>query len=188
MLKFLCKIALKLAGWKFENRTGQVVDRCVMLGMPHTSNWDFVLARICFYMLDIPIKFTIKDSWMKFPGMKAMGAIGIDRTPKDGSTERISMTQAMTNLFNENEKLVLIVTPEGTRKRNDKWKTGFYYIALNANVPIGLGFLDYKNKIAGFGKMIYPTGDFKKDISLINDFYKDANPRFPENFALYNFD
>jgi len=89
----------------------------------------------------------------------------------------------MTDLFNSTDELVIMVTPEGTRSKSTKWKSGFYHVAMNAKVPIGLGYLDYKTKTAGVGKMIYPSGDYIKDMKEIMDFYKDITAKYPEKYS-----
>lgn len=163
------------------------INKCVMIAAPHTSNWDLVYALAAYDMMGIPMRFTLKDEFMKFPLkliFKPIGAIAIDRRPKVAGGERRSMTEAMVDLFNGRDHLNIMVTPEGTRSLNKKWKTGFYYVALNAKVPIGLGYLDYKNKVAGVGGMVYPSGDIKKDMKIIMDFYKDIQGRHPEKFSI----
>jgi 1-acyl-sn-glycerol-3-phosphate acyltransferase len=163
------------------------VKKSVMIASPHTSNWDLYYARLAFVLMRIPVRFTVKKEWLKFPFnllMKPIGAIGIDRNPKTGSTERKSMVEAMTDLFKDRDDLVVLVTPEGTRSLSTKWKSGFYYVALNAGVPITLGYLDYANKVAGVGKAVYPTGDYNKDMREIMDFYKDIKGRYPEKFSV----
>lgn len=158
-----------------------------MIAAPHTSNWDLIFARAAFSLLDIPLRFTVKKEWMRFPfrpTMLAMGAIGIDRSPKKPGDPRPSMTEAMIELFAQNKELAVMVTPEGTRSLRTKWKTGFYHVAVGANVPIGLGFLDYKNKVAGVGKMLYPSGDIDKDLREIMAFYKDIKGKHPEKFSI----
>ena len=90
---------------------------------------------------------------------------------------------AVADLFTNRDELRLMVTPEGTRAKMEKWKTGFYYIALKAKVPIALAFIDYKKRICGIDKIIYPTGDFKVDMKLIMDFYKNVSGKYPENFS-----
>lgn len=162
------------------------INKCVMIAAPHTSNWDLVYALAAYDMMGIPMRFTLKDEFMKFPLkliFKPIGAIAIDRRPKVAGGERRSMTEAMVDLFNGRDHLNIMVTPEGTRSLNTKWKTGFYYVALNAKVPIGLGYLDYKNKVAGVGGMVYPSGDIKKDMKIIMDFYKDIEGQHPEKFS-----
>jgi len=82
--------------------------------------------------------------------------------------------------FNQNERLILTIAPSGTRKKVKKWKTGFYYIAQGANVPIVLGFLDYRRKVGGLGPTIYPTGDVDADMKTIRAFYSGVTGRYPE--------
>ena len=77
-----------------------------------------------------------------------------------------------------------MITPEGTRKPNPHWRKGFYQIAMAAEVPIAIGYLDYVRKEGGIGKILYPTGDFDADIRVIKDFYRDKTGRHPEMFAL----
>ena len=123
---------------------------------------------------------------MKFPYsilMKPLGGIGIDRSVKTTGAERISHTDAMINLYNQHEDLIIVFTPEGTRNRVEKWKTGFYHVAVGAGIPICLAYADYKKKIAGIAKVIYPA-DFEKDMKEIMDFYKTIQPKFPANFSV----
>lgn len=187
MGKLISKLIFFIFGWTLDDKLKADFTRCVMIASPHTSNWDLVFARAAFYLMEIPIRFTVKDSWTKFPlnlFMNPMGAIGIDRSPRKPGEERLSMTEAMVDLFEKNKKLVVMVTPEGTRSLRTKWKTGFYHVAAGAKVPIALGYLDYKNKVAGVGKIIYPSGDMQKDMREIMAFYKDIPPKFPEKFSI----
>jgi len=187
MIKFLCRLIFKLSGWTLNNKMPANISKCVMIAAPHTSNWDLVYALAAYDMMGIPMRFTLKDQLMKFPWnlvFKPIGAIAIDRRPKVEGGERKSMVEAMTDLFNGRDALNVMVTPEGSRSKREKWKTGFYYVALNANVPIGLGYLDYKKKEAGIGGMVYPSGDIKKDMKIIIDFYRHVTPCHPEKFSV----
>jgi len=87
----------------------------------------------------------------------------------------------MIQLFKDHDQLMLAIPAEGTRSKVDKWKTGFYHVALGANVPVLLGYLDYKKKVAGFGPLIHLTGDPIKDANQIKDFYRNIEGKFPEN-------
>lgn len=185
MLKKLFRLIFKLKGWKIKGEFPEEVKKCVMIGAPHTSNMDTILSVAAFDIMGIPLRFTIKKEWLRFPMsifLKPLGAIGIDRANKHGKKK--SMVEGMVDLFNRHKELVIIVTPEGTRKKVTQWKTGFYFVAQKAKVPIVLGYLDYKNKIAGIGEVIYPTGNIEKDFQKIAAFYKDITPKFPEQFAL----
>lgn len=187
MGKLIAKLIFWIFGWKLDDHLKADFRRCVMIASPHTSNWDFIFARAAFSLLDIPVRFTVKQEWTRFPFhliMNPLGAIAIDRSPKKEGEQRLSMTEAMIRLFEEHKELVVLVTPEGTRSLRTKWKTGFYHTAVGAKVPIGLGYLDYKNKVAGVGKMVYPSGDMQKDMREIMAFYKDIPPKHPELFSI----
>ena len=180
MKKIIANIVLFIAGWKSSYKTDFDKDRCVMLAGPHTSNWDFLYAMAIFWKYNVNVKFFIKDAFTK--GMHGgffrwMGAIGVDRTKTN------NLVDYAIRLFDENKKIVILVPAEGSRKRVDKWKKGFYHIAIGAKVPVALGYLDYKNKIAGVDKMINLSGDFEADMKIVQDFYKTKTGKHPE---LYN--
>ncbi len=184
MMYWLSRFWFWLKGWKIEGELPEGVTKGVMTAAPHTSNWDFVWARASFYILRVPLKYTIKKEFVKGPLgwiLKSMGAIPIDRSPKKEGEARKSTVEAMADLFKEHDPLFVIVTPEGTRKYVKEWKTGFYYTALKAGVPIVVGFVDYKNKRAGFGPTIYPSGNIEEDFETIRAFYRTKTGKFPEN-------
>jgi len=183
----IAKLFLKLIGWRVQENMPEGIERCVMIASPHTSNWDFPIAKAAFILMGIPLKFTIKQSWFKFPFnliFGPMGGIPINRTPKKPGEERPSTVEAMASLFEEYDKLAVMVTPEGTRSLRTEWKTGFYHVAKLAGVPIGLGFLDYKEKLAGVGKVIYPSDDMEKDLREIMAFYQTITGKHPEKFSV----
>lgn len=188
MKYILGKLFLWLFGWKIKaEMPKEVHEQCVMICAPHTSNWDFPFAMATMSALRVRIRFTIKKEWMKFPMgpfMSWLGAIGIDRTAKKEGEDRKSMVDAMSDLFTENKKLCLMVTAEGTRSLQKQWKTGFYYVALAASVPIVLAYLDYEKKEACIAKVIYLTGVIEDDMFEIMNFYKDIKGKFPEKFSI----
>jgi 1-acyl-sn-glycerol-3-phosphate acyltransferase len=94
------------------------------------------------------------------------------------------MVQAMADLFKTHPRLVMLVTPEGTRSLQTEWKSGFYHVAVTAGVPIALAYLDYTKKEAGVGKIVYPSGDIAKDMKEIMDFYQNIQGKHPENFSV----
>ncbi|TAE01273.1 MAG: glycerol acyltransferase [Bacteroidetes bacterium] len=183
----VAKIIFLLAGWKLGGNLPANIKKCVMIAAPHTSNWDIVFTRAAFALLDVPVRFTIKKEWFDSPigfFIKFIGGIPIDRNLKREEGKRNSIVEGMIALFDQNEQLTVLVTPEGTRSLATKWKTGFYHVAVGGQVPIALGFVDYKNKIAGVGKVIFPTGDFEKEMREIMDFYKEITPKYPERFSV----
>lgn len=188
MKKLVGRFILKLLGWNINNNIPkELFGKCVMIAAPHTSNWDYPLSISSMAALGVNIRYTIKEQWMKPPYgwfFRLMGGIGVDRSPKKTGDNRIKLVDAIADLYNHHDKLAVMVPAEGTRSLQTNWKTGFYYIALKANVPIVLGYLDFKEKIGGIGKVIYPTGDINKDMMEIMDFYKDINPKFPHKFSL----
>ena len=185
--KLFAQSIFTLTGWTFKNGMPSDIKQCVMIAAPHTSNWDFLYTRLAFVLMDIPVKITTKDSYMRFPFgpiARALGCIGINRRPKKEGEERPSMVQLMVDLFKEHDDFIMLVTPEGTRSFRTKWKTGFYHIAVLANVPVALGYLDYQKKEAGVGKVVYPSGNMKKDLQEIMAFYKTIVPHTPKNFSI----
>ena len=183
----LAEQSLNLMGWEIDNHWPLDLDQCVMIAAPHTSNWDALYARLALKALGVNVSLTIKDSYMKLPFgpfVRAMGGIGIDRRPKQPGEPRPSMVQVMTELFKTHPKLVMLVTPEATRAKQEQWKTGFYHVAINAGVPIALAYMDYDKKKTGVGKIVYPTGDYEKDMTEIMAFYAQVTPKFPELFSV----
>ncbi len=179
--------SLNLMGWTVDNHWSEQLKQCVMIAAPHTSNWDALYARLALKAMGVNVKITIKDSYMKFPlgpFVRALGGIGIDRRPKQAGDSRLSMVEVMVDLFKHHEDLVMLVTPEGTRSKQEHWKTGFYHVALNANVPIALAYMDYAKKITGVGKIVYPTGNYEHDMQEIMAFYAQIHAKFPENFSI----
>lgn len=179
MKKLIAKFIFFLFGWKTEYSEESLVNRCVVIAAPHTSNWDFPLAIAIFWKYEIDVKFFIKEAYTKgIHGwlVRKMGGIGVDQTKKN------NLVDYAVTLFKENEKLALIIPAEGTRKRVEKWRKGFYYIARNANVPIVLGTLDYQKKIGGVTGFILPSDSIEDDMRYLEVFYKDVKGRYPENY------
>ena len=173
----LAKLLFRLKGWKTEGAVHQP-QRFVIIAAPHTSNWDAVNMVIAAYIFKIRISWFIKSEAFFFPLgtlIRAVGGIPIDR-----SASRNVVAQAVEQ-FNQSERLVLAVPPEGTRGKSDGWKTGFYHIACGAGVPIVLGYLDYQRKVAGLGPAFVPTGDIEADFHVFDEFYAGVIPKFPEH-------
>ncbi|MBN3035813.1 MAG: 1-acyl-sn-glycerol-3-phosphate acyltransferase [Bacteroidales bacterium] len=181
MFRVLAGWILGLAGWEISGTVPEGVEKCVVVVAPHTSNWDFVIGRLAYTVLGLPARFLIKKEWFFFPLgplLKSLGGIPVDRKSDRHAAEKISA------LFARRKRLFLTITPEGTRKYNAHWKRGFYTIALRAKVPIALGFLDYREKKGGIRMIIYPTGNFREDFRIIEDFYRGIHARHPKKFNL----
>jgi len=130
--------------------------------------------------LDLPINYLAKKELFKFPLkglLKATGGIPVIRSKSQ------NLVEAIVEKFNQSDQLYLMIPAEGTRKWVEKWKSGFYYAALGANVPILMGYLDYKNKESGFGPVLYPSGDIEKDLAVIREFYSKMTGK---NHELFN--
>jgi 1-acyl-sn-glycerol-3-phosphate acyltransferase len=187
MVHWFFRFLFKIKGWKLKTEAIKGIKQSVVIAAPHTSNWDAVLSVAAFDLMELPVKFTLKKEWFKFPFkriMYSLGGIPIDRTAKKEGEKRPSMVEAMTDLFKKYETLHVMVTPEGTRALRTEWKTGFWHTAKMANVPILCGYLDYKNKIAGIGKIIYPSDSLENDMRQIMLFYKDIQGKNPQWFSL----
>ena len=174
--EILSKFVIKLFGWK---AVGKVPDapKYVLVGYPHTSNFDMPLGLFLFTSMGVHLHWLGKESLFKGPLgwlLKKTGGIAINREHSQNFVQNIK------TIFDSHEHLVIALSPEGTRKKTDYWRTGFYYMALAANVPIALGFLDYSTKTGGFGPLIWPSGDIEKDLQQIRSFYKNIRGKYPE--------
>lgn len=169
---------LRLFGWNIDKTPPDGATKCVVVVGPHTSNWDFVIGKLTFSYYGVNAKFLIKKE-MFVPGfgwfLKRMGGIPVDRKGKN------NMTKQAVEYFQKYDNMFLVFTPEGTRGYNPNWKKGFYYIAQEANVPIYMAYIDYKNKTGGFDKLFEPTGDVDADIKYIKKTLSKYTGKFPEN-------
>ena len=187
MLKRIAKLFFKVQGWSYENKIGPFGPKCILIAAPHTSNWDYSHGLVFFEKMGIPAKIAMKRELFKFPirqFIEPLGAIPIDRK-EDNDGKKESSVQAMVNLFNQHNELILVITPEGTRSKVTKWRTGFYHVAKMANVPIVLSHLDYENRKGTVGKIIYPSGDIDADMKTIMEYYQaNGIGKFKENFSI----
>jgi 1-acyl-sn-glycerol-3-phosphate acyltransferase len=185
MGKLLARLLFWITGWKVQGEYPANVPKSVMIAAPHTSNWDLVFARAAFFIMGVPVRYTIKKEMMNFAPLgwllRKLGAIPVERNKERArQLGQSSLVYGMVRLFEQHERLVVMVTPEGTRKFVPKWKTGFYFTAMRAGVPIILGYLDYKKKHAGIGPTIYPSGNVQEDMLKILTFYDGITGKYPE--------
>ncbi len=175
-MRTISRLLLRLSGWELDDRLPKA-SSYVIIGYPHTSNWDFVLGMLARWSLDLPLNWVAKHSifWGPFrPLLLSMGGVPLNRKTTHGFIERY------IELFEQRDSLIIGIMPEGTRSKVDRWKTGFYYIAHGANVPIALAYFDYKNKKYGVGKTIEPSGDIHADFEVIKQFYLGKTGCNPE--------
>ena len=176
VLQVLAIIVLKIFGWR---RAGVVPDarKFVMIAAPHTSNWDFPVGLAIILAFKIKMYWLGKEPIFKWPFgtfFKWLGGIPVNRS-KSGDV--VSQT---IQTIKEHERIVMVIAPEGTRKKVNHWKTGFYYIAMGANVPLAMGFIDYLRKEGGFGPTLMPTGNIEADMEKIRAFYQNITAKIPD--------
>jgi 1-acyl-sn-glycerol-3-phosphate acyltransferase len=171
---------LRLFGWKSVIPVS-IPSKCVICVAPHTSNRDFFIGIIFAKSIIGNPHFLMKKDWFFFPlgyFLKKMGGIPVNRKKKTFLSEQ------MVEVFNSQDSFYLAIAPEGTRKKNVQWKSGFYYIALSAHVPITLAYIDYKKKEIGVFDNFYPTGNAGSDMMAIKQHYKHVNGRNPDDFSV----
>ncbi len=176
-MKLISRFVFWLTGWRVIGEIPKELKKFIMIAAPHTSNWDLLYARAAFYIMGIPVQYTIKKELFFFPLnllLRGIGGIPIDRKNKG------NMVDKMVELYEDKDWFCILITPEGTRSHAPEWKKGFYHIANKAGVPISLGYLDYKKKHAGVGPLIYPSGNYEKDLKKIQDFYRTVTPKYPD--------
>ncbi|PWG04435.1 1-acyl-sn-glycerol-3-phosphate acyltransferase [Polaribacter aquimarinus] len=172
-------ILFTLLGWKIENNFPKSLKKYVVIAAPHTSWVDFPIAILTRMSLGTMIHFIGKDSLFKSPFGFVFSMLG--GTPVDRSKSN-NLVDAVVNIFNSRDEFRLGLSPEGTRKKVEKWKTGFYYIAKGANVPIVMATLDFGNKRVKISEPYYITGDMEKDFEVFYDFFKHVKGKNPELF------
>ncbi|MBL4572653.1 MAG: lysophospholipid acyltransferase family protein [Gammaproteobacteria bacterium] len=177
LLRFLAILILKLIGWTSIGSKVSV-PKYVLIAAPHTSNWDFPLMLLVVLELRLQLCWMGKHTLFSFPFsglMKWLGGIPINRAKSH------NVVNDIVEQFKRHDNFVVLVPPEGTRRKVSKWKTGFYHIANSAEVPILMGYLDARNKEAGFADFFYPTGDLDKDMQEIRSFYAEKKGLNAEN-------
>ena len=170
---WFANIALFLMRWKVK---GQLPDKkkFIMIAAPHSSNWDFIFFMLVVFKFKMPIHWMGKHTMFAWPFgwiLKRLGGIPIDRSIKTDTV------QVMVDVFAKTKDFILTIAPSGTRSKTKKWKSGFYHIANQSKVPIVCGYIDYKNKVTGFGPTFIPTNDIESDMITIKKFYQPFSAR-----------
>lgn len=180
MLSRLSMWILKTLGWEIQADLPDI-KKYVAIAAPHTSNWDFPLGILTAKAINLKVQWMGKHTLFRWPYGWFFRAIGGTPIKRDGGKNYIN---EMARLFEQSEQLVLALAPEGTRGKTDHWKTGFYYIARAANVPILMAYMDFGHKQAGTGNLFYPGEDIEADFDKIRLFYANRIGKNPENASL----
>ena len=181
LLRYASAAVMKLAGWRVEGALPADVGKCVLIAAPHTSNWDLPFTLMTAFVLRLNVYWLGKASifrWPFGPLMRWLGGVAVNRS---ASANMVAASAAALKAVGG--AVQLIVPPEGTRDKTRHWKTGFYYIALEAQVPILLAYMDYTDKRAGLGPVFQPTGDIERDMAVIKAFYAPIRGKNATQFS-----
>ena len=168
----------KISGWKVEGEIPNL-KKFILVGAPHTSNWDFVHALILIWAIDLKLNVLAKHTLFKIPFLKNI-LFGIGGIPVDRNNPQLIVDEV--SKLAEEDGVIIGLTPEGTRKKVQKWKSGFLRIAQQTESKIVLIGIDFDKKICSFSGFFEPTGDNNQDIEVIKNFYKRFKPKIPDNF------
>lgn len=169
VLAGVAALTLRLLGWRVVGSL-PAERKYVLIGAPHTSNWDFPLMLLAVLKIGMDVHWLGKSSLFRAPFgglMRWLGGIPVDRSKSN------NLVSQLADQYRARDQLVLLIPPEGTRAQVERWKSGFYYVATGAGVPILLGFLDAGRRELGFGPLFYPRGDYERDLTAIQTFYRD---------------
>jgi len=174
----LGRFMMRIRGWTFE---GAVPDepRMVLIVAPHTSNWDFLTGLWAKFALQLKASFLGKHTLFWWPlgaFLRSIGGIPIDRS------QAAAVAEDAVRAFGESDRMVLVLAPEGTRRKAERWKSGFYRIAQAAGVPILLVAFDYSRKVVRLGPLFHPSGDYEKDLRAIKAHYHAGMALRPRDY------
>jgi 1-acyl-sn-glycerol-3-phosphate acyltransferase len=180
VIELLAKAFLAATGWTVRNDVPADVDKFVIIAAPHTSNWDFPVTLAIAATIDMKFYWVGKHTMFRWPFgglMRKLGGIPIDRRKSQNFVEQIA------EAFDEADALALGLAPEGTRSKVEHWKSGFYYIAREAGVPIVCGFVDFGRKEGGLGPMVDSSEPIEAVMEKLREFYADKIGKRPEKFT-----
>ena len=177
LTQLIARSLMSLFGWRIEVDGVPDLPKLILVGAPHTSNWDFVLTLTTLFALSVRISWMAKHTFFRWPfkGLLAwLGGVPIDRTIQDDGTVNQTI-----KAFDSHDKFVIAIMPEGTRSKTRRWKTGFYHIAQGAKVPIVLVRFDYGRKVMGIGPTIEPSGDIAADMAHMQSIFAAITGKNP---------
>ncbi len=173
--RFIARTYQKFSKWTFK--PGPLPDKGIIIGAYHTSYWDGWFMLMAMWALEMPFKFLVKDSLTRGitgPIIRAVGGIAVDRSRKTG------MVDGIVSELEKDDRVQLILAPEGTRSKKDYWKSGFWHIANQSGLPVTLAYIDSKSKVYGWKDVLHVSGDMKKDMDYLREVYKDMSGFHPE--------
>ena len=179
MKKFCSWLLYQQMGWALDV-TEAHPDKCIICLAPHTSNWDFIIGQLYARAEGMKANFLMKKEWFFWPLgpiFRKLGGIPVWRSKHNSMTDNLAQTALQRQTFQ------LCITPEGTRARTTEWKKGFYYIAMQAGIPILLYGIDYRYKLISCTKTIVPDGNIEAQMREIKEYYKDFIGKKPQNFT-----
>lgn len=171
---------LRIAGWKVDISVPDY-PKCIICVAPHTSNWDFILGKLAYASIGRTAGFLIKEAWFKWPMCYFFKAVDGIAVPKARGSQ---LSEILIKKFETAGRMQLAITPEGTRSRVTKWRTGFLHIAKEANVPLLLGAIDAANKRVVIDTEYIPTDDIDADMRAIKNYYRQFSGIKPDNFTV----
>jgi 1-acyl-sn-glycerol-3-phosphate acyltransferase len=177
LLRKACLGLLHLIGWRTAFAPFPEPRGLIMV-YPHTSNWDFPLGVLFKLGHGMPARWMGKDQMFRWPFRRlllAIGGVPINRRENTG------FVAAMAAEMHRHDEFWMAVAPEGTRSYTEYLKSGFYQLALTADVPIGLGYVDYARRQVGIDRYVRMTGDEERDLQVLRDFYSTIQPKIPSN-------
>ena len=177
------RATLDMLGWEVEG-AAPTTPRYVIIAAPHTTNWDLPVTLGVAWVLGIDACWAGKHTL--FEGrfgwfFRALGGVAIDRRAK------LDQVQQLVQMFQQRDSMVLVIAPEGTRGSTSYWKSGFYWVARGAQVPIALGYLDYGRKRGGVGDAFVPGENLEADVERIRAFYSTVRGKYPDRFTNIRF-
>ncbi len=181
-MRWLAKlIYFKILGWKVVGNTNfskDSIKKAVLISAPHTHNFDFIIGLLLRKVVDLKSNYLGKKELFVWPigyYFRAVGGVPVDRKNKENKVETIA------KLFDDKEEFRLTLAPEGTRSKVDNWRTGFYYIAKKANVPIIMFTLDFENKQNKVSRPFYPTDNIEEDFKYMKSFFSGVKGKVSKN-------
>lgn len=173
--QYIARAILRAISWEWQ-LTLPENPKFIVIGAPHTSNMDFVFMLLLKFASGLKLHWIGKHTIFKPPLgglMRRLGGIPVDRRSSN------NLVESIVGVIKQQDKYIVAIAPEGTRSKSKYWRTGFYYIALGAEIPIAMGYIDYKEKVVGIGPSFSPSGDIHADFVGIQNFYAGKIGKYP---------